>query len=169
MRMYLLEFLSNLPVEVMHSNKSYLTVRPQGVSKANMVSRILTLLEEPSGGASGERGTGSGGSAGPGAGFSLAGGGGVDGPSQLEFALIMGDDRSDEEMFSMFNPSSDSGGDSNERGGGQGGDDSIMAEAHQTFCVTVGKKFSTAGFYVEDVSQVVELIDSLGYAPSMLD
>eukprot|EP00803_Ostreobium_quekettii_P008155 evm.model.scf_2301.1 EVM.evm.TU.scf_2301.1 scf_2301:9314-19956(+) len=112
---HLEEILSNKPVEVVNGH-FIVEIKPQGVSKGQMVERIL--VEATANG----------------------------GPPDL--VLCIGDDRSDEDMFTAL--------------------EQVAFSPHmpaEVFACTVGQKPSKAQFYVDDIADVVAMLEKLVSVP----
>ena len=109
--------LFNEPVDVVQG-QAIVEVKPQGISKGRAIIDII------------------------------GGGGGVNVQVQDDtFILCMGNDKSDEDMFSVIID-------------GYGSDESSRRE--NVFACTVGQKPSKAPYYVNDTTDVVQLLERLG-------
>ncbi|CAM9203153.1 unnamed protein product [Heterosigma akashiwo] len=114
---------------------AYIEVRPEGLSKGAFLEHVLGRL---------------GGEGGPG-GERAAPGGGGGGGGEPEFALVVGDDTSDEPAFAAL--------DLYRLGVPPG-------KKFEAFSCTVGKKPSEARSYVNDAEEVLELLSALGKVSS---
>jgi len=134
--------LSNKPVEIVGTNGS-VEIKPQGVSKGRAAERLLTSLFAAAQAAAAP--------AGAAAAASPAQGNGEPAPrrsqagSGPDFVLCVGDDRSDEDMFTSLETMR-----ANPR---------LMSS--EVYACTVGQKPSRAPFYLNDPSDVLHLLARL--------
>lgn len=68
---------------------------------------------------------------------------------QADFVLCIGDDRSDEDMFEIIDTAVSRG---------------ILSYNTEVFACTVGQKPSKAKYYLDDSSQVINMLESLAEA-----
>eukprot|EP00198_Chlamydomonas_reinhardtii_P008729 XP_001698066.1 trehalose-6-phosphate synthase/phosphatase [Chlamydomonas reinhardtii] len=152
--------LSNKPVEIV-GGQGYVEIKPQGVSKGRALERLLAAASAPAsapaapaaaaaaaspppapspssspahGGLVGPRPAGAGSAA-----------GGLGGP---DFMLCVGDDRSDEDMYTSIENMK-----------------SLPTMTAEVFACTVGQKPSRAPFYLNDPVEVLQLLARLVNVP----
>lgn len=68
---------------------------------------------------------------------------------QADFVLCIGDDRSDEDMFEIIGSTLSSG---------------ILSSSISVFACTVGQKPSKAKYYLDDASEVINMLEALAEA-----
>lgn len=159
--------LSNKPVELVHSN-SAVEIKPQGVSKGQAVERMLSVMG-PGAASSVSAGVSAPAPAGSSPSSSLSQGGTAEGQTASgpglprtgmprtsrnrvpvdgqgpDFVLCIGDDRSDEEMFTSI----------------EAVRSSPRMMSSEVYAVTVGQKPSRAPFYLNDPQEVLYLLAQL--------
>ena len=68
---------------------------------------------------------------------------------QADFVLCIGDDRSDEDMFEIIGNATNSG---------------VLSSNTSVFACTVGQKPSKAKYYLDDTTDVINMLDALADA-----
>ncbi|KAG2439617.1 hypothetical protein HXX76_004969 [Chlamydomonas incerta] len=149
--------LSNKPVEIV-GGQGYVEIKPQGVSKGRALERLLAAASAPSAAptaaapaaaaapppaASPSSSPAHGGLVGPRPAGAAAGG--LGGP---DFMLCVGDDRSDEDMYTSIENMK-----------------SLPTMTAEVFACTVGQKPSRAPFYLNDPVEVLQLLARLVNVP----
>jgi len=143
---HLSNVLRNYPVDILHGGVEeggYVEVRPKGVNKGVFAMKAICYWDK------------------------LRGDSGGSGGGQIDFALVLGDDHCDEPMLSVMRQVG-------QRVQGSGPelpmtmrlvdvsvcDPNVSSDA-EIFTCTVGKKPSAASNYLQDVSEVEELLQAL--------
>lgn len=70
----------------------------------------------------------------------------VDHGKQADFVLCIGDDRSDEDMFEIIGNAMNSG---------------VLSSNTSVFACTVGQKPSKAKYYLDDTTEVINMLEAL--------
>lgn len=72
-----------------------------------------------------------------------------EGGKQADFVLCIGDDRSDEDMFEIIGDAMTSG---------------VLSSNSSVFACTVGQKPSKAKYYLDDTTEVINMLEALADA-----
>lgn len=73
----------------------------------------------------------------------------AEGGKQADFVLCIGDDRSDEDMFEIIGDAMTSG---------------VLSSNSSVFACTVGQKPSKAKYYLDDTTEVINMLEALADA-----